>query len=70
VNNICWAPIKFGLCLTCGSSNDTIFVLTQKVYGTWEKAKIDLTHLVGVTPISSAPMIALGSLVGETAPLI
>ncbi len=70
MNNICWAPIKFGLCLTCGSSNDSISILTQKVDGTWEKAKIDLAHLVGVTPISRAPMIALGFLVGETAPFI
>jgi len=68
VNSICWAPAEFGLCLACGSSDGTISVLTQKVDGAWEKAKINPAHPVGVTAVSWAPAAAPGSLVGEIAP--
>lgn len=64
MNSICWAPQEFGLCLACGSSDGTISVLTQKVDGSWEKAKIEQAHPVGVTSVSWAPASAPGSLVG------
>jgi protein transport protein SEC13 len=70
VNSICWAPQEFGLCLACGSSDGTISVLTHKADGSWEKAKIEQAHPVGVTSVSWAPVSALGSLVGaDTGPV-
>lgn len=70
VNSISWSPHEFGLGLACGSSDGTISVLTLKPDGSWEKAKIQQAHPVGVTSVSWASASSLETSIGADSRLL
>jgi len=53
VNSIAWSPHEQGLCLACGSSDETISVLTSRGNG-WEVTKFK-AHRTGCNAVSWAP---------------
>ncbi|KAL6013411.1 hypothetical protein ACLOJK_003909 [Asimina triloba] len=55
VNSIAWAPHDLGLCLAAGSSDGNVSIFTARPDGSWDTARIDQLHSVGVTSISWAP---------------
>ncbi|CAA7399877.1 unnamed protein product [Spirodela intermedia] len=67
VNSIAWAPHELGLSLACGSSDGNISIFTARSDGSWDTAKIDNAHPVGVLSVSWAPSTSLGSILEETA---
>lgn len=64
VNSVAWAPYELGLCLACGSSDGSISIFTVRADSSWDSAKIDGAHPVGVLSVSWAPPTAPGSLIG------
>ena len=56
VNSIQWAPVEFGLCLACGSSDGTIsFLISDEVTENWTSKKILNAHSIGINAISWCP---------------
>ncbi|GAA5842975.1 hypothetical protein JCM3766R1_001648 [Sporobolomyces carnicolor] len=61
VNAIAWAPHELGPILACASSDGKVSVLTFNNDGTWE-ASLFPAHSLGVTSVSWAPAVGIGSL--------
>ncbi|KAL8283250.1 hypothetical protein RQP46_006028 [Phenoliferia psychrophenolica] len=67
VNAISWAPHELGPILACASSDGKVSVLTFNNDGTWD-ASLFPAHPLGVTSVSWAPAVGVGSLTSIDAP--
>ncbi|KAM0755575.1 WD40 repeat-like protein [Meredithblackwellia eburnea MCA 4105] len=67
VNAIAWAPYELGPILACASSDGKVSVLTFNNDGTWD-ASLFPAHSLGVTSVSWAPAVAVGSLTSIEGP--
>ncbi|RWR82822.1 protein transport protein SEC13 B-like protein [Cinnamomum micranthum f. kanehirae] len=66
VNSISWAPHDLGLILASACSEGSISVFSQRPDGSWDSARINQAHSVGVTSVSWAPSTAPGSLISSS----
>ncbi|KAK4692737.1 protein transport protein SEC13, partial [Phenoliferia sp. Uapishka_3] len=67
VNAISWAPHELGPILACASSDGKVSVLTFNNDGTWD-ASLFPAHPLGVTSVSWAPAVGVGSLTSIDGP--
>lgn len=59
VNSVAWAPARYGLILSCGSSDGSISILTCNLeFGTWDNKKISNAHTIGCNSVSWCPSTA------------